>query len=158
MVPRDGPDAAPLALAGRQDAIRRLLLGENRQLDDADEPEAAQPDHHEGVGDAKKGIVGFEQHLGGRPVAKWLPREIVYQPLWGPDNDIDPGVAPALVATIAGGLNENSLRFAANFFEHGAIPPVILTSQGNVPDQEITRIRDMWQRLYGSVRNAWRTA
>lgn len=105
-----------------------------------------------------KGIKRFEQHIGGRPVAKWLPREIVYQPLWRPDDDNQPGVAPAAVARMAAGLNENSLRYAANFFEHGAIPPVILTTEQNIGDQEIERIRTVWQRLYGSVRNAWRTA
>lgn len=110
------------------------------------------------IGDPKLGIKRFEQRIEGIIRATWLPREIVYQPLWRPDNDIQPGVAPASVATIAAGLNENSLRYAANFFEHGAIPPVILSTEQNIPDQEIERVRTVWQRLYGSVRNAWRTA
>ena len=110
------------------------------------------------VGDPKLGIKRFEQRIEGIVRATWLPREIVYQPLWRPDNDIQPGVAPASVATLAAGLNENSLRYAANFFEHGAIPPVILSTEQNIPDQEIERVRTVWQRLYGSVRNAWRTA
>lgn len=110
------------------------------------------------IGDPKKGIKRFEQRIEGRKVATWLPREIVYQPLWRPDNDIHPGVAPAAVATMAGGLNENALRYAANFFEHGAIPPLLLTTDQNLPPQEIARVKTVWQRMHGSVRNAWRTA
>lgn len=109
------------------------------------------------VGDAK-GIKRFEQRIEGMVRATWLPREIVYQPLWRPDNDIHPGVAPAAVSTIAGGLNENALRYAANFFEHGAIPPLLLTTEQNLPDQELERVKTVWQRMFGSVRNAWRTA
>jgi len=109
------------------------------------------------LGDPVRGIVGFRQRIAGQAVV-WRPEEIVYQPLWSPDDDINPGVSPAQVATVAGGLNENSLQYASNFFEHGAIPPVILTTEQNLPDQEIERVRTTWQRLYGSVRNAWRTA
>lgn len=109
------------------------------------------------IGDAK-GIKRFEQRIQGLLVASWLPREIVYQPLWRPDNDIHPGVAPAAVATIAAGLNENSLRYAANFFEHGAIPPLLLTTDQNLPPQELERVKTVWQRMFGGVRNAWRTA
>lgn len=105
-----------------------------------------------------KGIKRFEQHIGGRPVAKWLPREIVYQPLWRPDDDNQPGVAPAAVARMGAGLIENSLRYAAYFFEHGAIPPLLLTTEQKVPPQEIARIRTVWQRMQGSLRNAWRMA
>jgi len=110
------------------------------------------------VGDPKIGIKRFEQRIEGIVRATWLPREIVYQPLWRPDNDIQPGVAPAAVATMAAGLNENALRYAANFFEHGAIPPLLLTTDQNLPDIEIQRVKTVWQRMHGSVRNAWRTA
>ena len=86
--------------------------------------------------------------------------QIVYMPLFHPTNDVGPGVAPAQVALTEALLSYNASKFGEKYFEHGAIPAVILSSErfANIPQAEIRRISDVWHRLYGGIQNAWRTA
>lgn len=107
--------------------------------------------------DPKRGIIGFVQRIGSKQET-YKPEEIVYLPTWNPDDDLGPGIAPAHVALDEAGLVANADLYLSKFFEHGAIPAVILSSESMVPDAEIERIRTVWQRLYSGVTNAWRTA
>lgn len=106
--------------------------------------------------DPKKGIVGFSQFIQGGET-KFKPEEIVYFRMWHPEDDLGPGVAPARVALEACGLAQNANQWASQFFKSGAIPAVILTTEGMPPETEIARIRSMWEKISKGVAKAWRT-
>lgn len=108
--------------------------------------------------DPKKGIVGFTQKLGGVPVGRWSPEQILYLPRFHPTSDFGPGIAPVDVALRDTNLAYNITEYASQFFAHGAIPAVLLKSDAPLRVQEQERIRSQWQKLYGSIKNAWRTA
>ncbi|MDD5245621.1 MAG: phage portal protein, partial [Syntrophorhabdaceae bacterium] len=105
---------------------------------------------------SEQGITGFEQRAGTL-TKKFTPEQMVYAPLFNPSDDLGPGVSPMQVALEAAGLAASSNSWAARFFEHGAIPAVILSTESPVPDPEIERIRNAWDKLTGGVKNAWRT-
>ena len=105
---------------------------------------------------SSKGINGFEQRLGSEKKT-YKPQQIVYFRLWNPENDLGPGVAPAQVALEAAGLARNANRFASKFFEHGAIPAVILEAEGRIDEAEQKRITSAWEKFVGGVANAFRT-
>lgn len=109
------------------------------------------------ITDQAKGIVGFEQTVGAT-ARKYAPEEMVYFHSWNPDDDLGPGVAPMSVALAAAGLASNANTWASKFFENGAIPSVILTTDQNPPDNEIDRVRTVWKQMYRGVQNAFRTA
>ena len=106
--------------------------------------------------DPSKGIIGFEQVIKGRRT-QYVPEEIVYFRYWHPDDDLGAGVAPMQVIGEAAGLAGNANAWAAQFFAHGAIPAVILTTDQNPSDAELERIRNAWDRLTAGVRRAFRT-
>ena len=106
--------------------------------------------------DARKGIVGFEQDISGSTI-EYKPEQIVYYRLWHPADDLGPGISPMRVALEAAGLAKSANRWASRFFEHGAIPAVILHSEAELPDAEIERVSNAWRRLTEGVEKAWRT-
>lgn len=117
-------------------------------------PQTMSFEHEAALG---KGIRWFIQTINGDET-RFPAKEIVYLPTWHPNNDLGPGVAPAQVALKSAGLDFNLTQFAEKFFEHGAIPAVLLTTEQTIPEAEVKRIRDVWDRLYQGVKNAWRTA
>lgn len=106
--------------------------------------------------DPFRGVVGFEQDIKGRKI-RYSPDEIVYFRYWDPTNDLAPGVAPMRVIAEAAGLAAAVNEWGAAFFERGAIPAVILSTDQDPPDEEIERVRTMWQQLVGGVHKAFRT-
>lgn len=104
-----------------------------------------------------KGITEFVQTVDGQDF-RFKPTEIVYLPTWSPTNDLGPGVAPAEVALRSAGLDYNLTTYAEQFFAHGALPAVLLSSEQTIPEPEIEKVRDVWDRLYGGIKNMWRTA
>jgi HK97 family phage portal protein len=105
----------------------------------------------------KEGIVAFEQRLGGK-VTTFQPEEIIYHTLFNPTDDLGVGISPAKVALRAAGMAHNATQFVEQFFASGAIPAVVLTTDQMLPDEEIERVRSVWERLFGGVKRAWRTA
>ncbi len=103
------------------------------------------------------GIVGFEQSARRGGQRQFAPDEIVYFRTWNPNDDLGPGLAPAMVIGEAAGLMANANTWAANFFAHGAIPAVILSTEQNPPDAELERVRTVWNQLTEGVKRAWRT-
>lgn len=108
--------------------------------------------------DPKRGITAFVQKMQGVETGRWPPEEILYLPRFHPLQDFGPGIAPVEVALRDTGLSYNITEYASQFFAHGAIPAVLLKSEAPLREQEQERMRTQWQRLYGSIKNAWRTA
>ena len=104
----------------------------------------------------RKGIVGFTQRIKGVDT-HFKPEEIVYFRLFNPDDDLGPGVSPMSAAMHAAGLAYSVNEWAGKFFAQGAIPAVILSSEQNIPETDRSRIRDLWNRALGGVKNAFRT-
>jgi len=103
----------------------------------------------------EQGIQHFEQHAGGAPII-YQPNQIVYGRLWNPTDDLGPGTAPLEVAFDAAGIAQHLNKWAAAFFEHGAIPTILLHTEQMLPQGEADRIQNAWQRMVGGVANAWK--
>jgi len=90
----------------------------------------------------------------------YTDEQIVYLPLFNPVDDVGKGVSPAAASLTEAMLSYNASHYGEKFFEHGAVPAVILSSErfSNIPTAEIERVRKVWDRLYSGVQNAWRTA
>ncbi len=106
--------------------------------------------------DPDRGLLGFERRLGGE-IIPLAPEEVVYFWLPDPQVEIGPGQAPAKVALDAAGLMYNINRFAAAFFERGAVYPTILTVEGNPRKEDLDKLEAWWKRLIAGVRSAWET-
>ena len=103
------------------------------------------------------GPTVFRQKVGARQ--KDYPAEqIVYFRAFSPTTDIGPGIGAGEVGQVAATLIKNANAWAAAFFENGAIPAVLLTTQGTVPLVEKERVQAAWQKMFSKVRNAFRTA
>jgi phage portal protein BeeE len=102
------------------------------------------------------GPLTFEQKIGSR--ANIYPAdEIVYFRTFDPHGDIREGVAMGGVGQQPGQLIYNANRWAAKFFENGAIPAVMLTTEGAVPPGEKDRIQNVWEKMLQGVQKAFKT-
>ncbi len=111
--------------------------------------------------DPRRGIVGFEQrvHVDGQERQQvFQPNQVVYCKLWNPTNDLYAGISPTQVALTAARVAINANEHLERFFKNSGIPAVLLTTDQEIPDVEVERIRTVWERLYSGVKNAWRTA
>ena len=106
--------------------------------------------------DPAKGIKRFEQEVGGK-IRVYPPEQIVYFRRWSPETDIHPGVPPAAPGSIPGELVHNMNRWAQAFFQNGAIPAVLLSTEGMVPETERERIKSVWEEMLKGVQKAFRT-
>jgi HK97 family phage portal protein len=103
----------------------------------------------------ENGITGFVQKVGATR-RTFTPAQIVYGNLFAPDDDLGPGVAPLQVALEAAGIAKNINGWAAQFFEHGAIPTVLLHTDSTLPRGESERIEGSWNKMVSGLRNAWK--
>lgn len=107
--------------------------------------------------DPIRGIVAYvQQFSGGR--LEFAPEQIVHHKLPNPLDDVGVGVSPARVALDAARMALNANTYVAKFFANSAIPAVVLSTDQPMPDAETERVRTVWERLFGGVRNAFRTA
>jgi len=104
-------------------------------------------------------IVGFRQSVMRAESELFGPDDLVYLPMFNPMDDLGPGISPATVALTAAGLSSALLKWAEAFFEHGAIPAVILTTDQSIKkdDPELDRISATWKKMLGGLKNAWET-
>ncbi len=102
------------------------------------------------------GIRQFVQDADGH--REFRPEAMIYHRLPNPLDDLGPGVSPARVALHVARLACSANAYASRFFSSGAVPAVILTTDQPIPDAEVERVRSVWDRLFGGVRNAFRTA
>ncbi|HUW14423.1 MAG TPA: phage portal protein, partial [Anaerolineae bacterium] len=81
------------------------------------------------------GPVSFVQQVGALTQI-YKAEEIVYFRTFSPDTDLGPGVSSGHVAATESTLIRNANEWAAKFFEKGAIPSVILSTDQAIPDSE----------------------
>lgn len=107
--------------------------------------------------DPHRGLMGFTRHVNGQTIQA-TPQDIVY--LWRPDPFVEIGPplsSPLLAALNAANVLINVDRFAAAFFERGAIRATLLTVEGNPPRTEREALKTWWQRMMSGMRNAFAT-
>lgn len=99
----------------------------------------------------------FKQQIGSKPPKFYKAEEIVYFQTWSPDHDIGPGVSAGGVGAEPGQLVKNANVWASAFFANGAIPAVMLTTEGPVPPVEKSRIQVAWEKILKGAGKAHKT-
>ena len=102
------------------------------------------------------GPLTFEQSAGGQTQI-FSKEELLYFRTWNPRDDINAGIAAGQAGQTSAGLVKNANDYAAAYFENGAIPAVILTAEGNVPETEAKRVRSAWEKVTQGIKRAWST-
>jgi len=100
--------------------------------------------------------VTFEQRVGAR-IKTFSIDEMLYFSTFDPSHDLGPGISSAEVGQRAGSLVKNANEWAASFFANGAIPAVMLTTDGSVPTGEKERIESVWAKMLQGVQRAFKT-
>jgi len=101
--------------------------------------------------------TSFEQRVG-QEHRTFQAEEIVYFRTFDPHDDIREGVASGQAAQIPGSLIWHANTWASAFFENGAIPAVLLTTQEAVPPVEKERVQSAWQKMFQGVQRSFKTA
>jgi HK97 family phage portal protein len=102
------------------------------------------------------GEIAFTRNENGKPV-DYTTDDLVY--FWRHDPFVEigpPQSSPALAAASAAGVLLNVDKFAAAFFERGAIKATLLTTENIVP-LERERLKAWWQRMFSGIKAAWQT-
>lgn len=106
--------------------------------------------------DPEKGLLYFERRLPNT-LRRLAIEDVVY--IWTPSlvSEAGPGKGWVTTALTAAGLAQHADTFAADFFQRGAIPAVILSVEGVPPAAELDRLTSWWKRLVGGNKGAWET-
>lgn len=103
-----------------------------------------------------EGPVTFRQTVGGK-TQDYPAEDVVYFHTFSPTRDLGPGVASGKVSAEASTLIRNANQYASAFFANGAVPLVLLTSEGAVPPNTKEEIRNTWQKMVQGVKKAFST-
>lgn len=108
--------------------------------------------------DRESGAVEFKRTVGGRQMTL-TEADLVYWWAFDPWVEAGPPLAsPAQASAAAAGVTLNVNRFAASFFQRGAIKATLLTTEGRVIEQERQRLKAWWQRMFArGTQTAWNT-
>lgn len=93
----------------------------------------------------------FRQGVG----ASWNLDGMIYMREFSLRDDVGPGDAAAKVSLNDAALIRYMSRFAARFFETGAMPVTILQIDGIVDSDEANRIKNFFKRAGARIKNAW---
>lgn len=102
------------------------------------------------------GPLTFRQRVGAQEII-YPAEQIVYFRSFSPKDDIGPGVAPGQVGQYPSTLIRHANQWATKFFENGAIPAVLLTTDSAVPMVERDRIESAWKRALQGIQRAFST-
>jgi HK97 family phage portal protein len=97
----------------------------------------------------------FDQYIMGQHYGPWAEEELVYIREFTLRDDIAPGDCPASVALQDARLSHYLTRFAASFFEKGAMPVTLLTSEDGFGTQT-EEVQNFYRRAMQGLKNAWR--
>ena len=103
---------------------------------------------------SKTGIPTFTRTVDGTPTA-YTADDIMY--FWKRDPFVEigpPSTSPAKSAAAAAGVLFNADKFAAAFFERGAIKVTLLTTK-NIQPSERSRLKTWWGKLAKGTDSAW---
>ena len=106
--------------------------------------------------DYRQGRNVFSQRVGNDTYGPWGDSEIVHMREPSMNTDTGPGLAPAQVALKSSQLRFNMDEFANNFFQHGAQPSVLISTNTNPAASEVQRAESFFKRRLQGVSNAWR--
>ena len=98
----------------------------------------------------------FLQRVGAKE-KRFTADEMVYFQKWSPRHDVGPGIGGGKAGAVPGSLIKNANLWAAAFFGNGAIPAVMLTTEGAVPPVEKDRIQARWKEMLQGVKKAFKT-
>jgi len=101
------------------------------------------------------GFAGIVQTVGGRQ-KRFPPERVTLFRNFDPSDDLG-GLSPLAVALAEVNAEINAAHYVAAFFENDARPAGLLTTDQPLDDYEIEKTRTWWQRLFGGVRNQFRT-
>lgn len=90
----------------------------------------------------------FTQQIGERLWGPWSEDDIIYIAEYDPTQDVQPGVSPLQVALANAGLEHYMATFASLFFEHGAMPVTLLSTERPVSKEERDRTE---RKLIGAI-------
>jgi HK97 family phage portal protein len=105
----------------------------------------------------KTGLIGYVQRIDGQIIAEWKRHELVYFPSYNPRDDFG-FISPTQRALRSIGVTMSITEYGAFFFENGAIPDGILTSDVKLTDTDRERILENWRRQFQGTENAHGTA
>lgn len=109
------------------------------------------------VEDEVEGITGFIQNRGQPNEKSWGPEDLIWYHRWGLGSDTQAGPCELDVALEATALGVNANAWAAAFFANSAIPAVVLYSEDEIEDEELSYLKRAWKRLTQGVKKAWGT-
>jgi HK97 family phage portal protein len=105
----------------------------------------------------REGIVGYVQRISGQVVATWKREELVYFSTYNPADDAG-YVSPTQRALRSVGVTLSITEYGAFFFENGAMPDGILTTDVKLTNTDRERILENWRRQFQGTDNAHGTA
>lgn len=97
----------------------------------------------------------FYQTTAGGQYGPWSDAEMLYIPEFTLRDDIQPGDCPASVALGDTQLSHYLTRMASAFFEKGAMPVTLITSEDGFAT-ETEKVTEFYRRALANIKNAWR--
>jgi HK97 family phage portal protein len=104
----------------------------------------------------ENGQIVFSQTINGLVTARWTTDDIVYFKEFSITDDIRPGPSAADVALKNVQILDYLQQFAGQFFKSGAMPALLVTTEGSLNEADRERAQAGFNRLLGGVKNAWR--
>ena len=97
----------------------------------------------------------FYQTINGATFGPWTDEEVVYLPEFTLRDDVGPGDSPASVALNSARLSHYVTRMASTFFESGAMPVTLITSESGF-GADSDRVESFFRRAMQGIANAYR--
>lgn len=103
--------------------------------------------------DERKGRIIKSSAKGN--TGPWTSEQVLFFREFRPLDDIGAGISAADVAIEDGRLLRYLTRFAARYFENGAMPVTLLSFDYAPSTEEAERIENWFKRMASGIRNAW---
>ncbi len=113
------------------------------------------PQTVEAIVDPQRGVIGYKQTIGSQ-TRTYAPEDVIVFRNFDPLDDLG-GLSPLSVALSEINAELNAARFVAAFFANDARPAGLLTTEQPLQESDMERTRSWWSRLFGGVRNKWKT-
>ena len=104
----------------------------------------------------QNGKITFRQNLQTANSGSWTAEQMVYFREFGVKDDFTPGVSAAGVALEDARLLRYLTRFAAHYFDNGAMPVTLLGFEYTPSQAEVDRVQSWFRRMASGISNAFR--
>ena len=112
------------------------------------------------IQETREGGLIFREQVGKNKFPQrgfWTEEEMIYLHDFELGSRVSAvGLSPALVSITSSKLRFNTTRYLEQFFETGAMPAVLMTTEGDIDDKERERAEQRFGGLLRGVRNAFR--